>query len=96
MGVAFIIIKLPSTSRPLRELLRLPLGNPRQSLTTGGEGGIRTHDTLARIPVFETGPFNRSGTSPEARILADSQKGCVSRLVAGYQPAGSIAFKPPM
>ena len=40
---------------------------------TGGEGGIRTHDTLARIPVFETGPFNRSGTSPEARILADSQ-----------------------
>ena len=30
----------------------------------GGEGGIRTHDTLARIPVFETGPFNHSGTSP--------------------------------
>ncbi len=33
----------------------------------GGEGGIRTHDTLARIPVFETGPFNHSGTSPEER-----------------------------
>ena len=31
---------------------------------SGGEGGIRTHDTLARIPVFETGPFNHSGTSP--------------------------------
>ena len=36
----------------------------------GGEGGIRTHDTLARIPVFETGTFNRSVTSPIcARIL---------------------------
>ena len=36
---------------------------------TGGEGGIRTHDTLARIPVFETGTFNRSDTSPVGRIL---------------------------
>lgn len=41
------------------------------SAAYGGEGGIRTHDTLARIPVFETGPFNRSGTSPEAHILTD-------------------------
>src|SRR5258706_15819751 len=40
---------------------------------TGGEGGIRTHDTLARIPVFETGTFNHSATSPEKRILADSE-----------------------
>src|SRR5438477_12253177 len=35
----------------------------------GGEGGIRTHDTLSRIPVFETGTFNRSVTSPGGRIL---------------------------
>ena len=35
----------------------------------GGESGIRTHDTLARIPVFETGPFNRSGISPCARAI---------------------------
>jgi hypothetical protein len=33
-------------------------------LLFGGEGGIRTHDTLARIPVFETGTFNHSATSP--------------------------------
>src|SRR6266571_2583291 len=39
------------------------------SVWFGGEGGIRTHDTLARIPVFETGTFNRSVTSPVARIL---------------------------
>ena len=37
----------------------------------GGEGGIRTHDTLARIPVFETGPFNHSGTSPVPQTIRD-------------------------
>ena len=30
----------------------------------GGGGGIRTRGTLAGTPVFETGPFNRSGTPP--------------------------------
>ncbi len=29
-----------------------------------GEGEIRTHDTLTGIPVFETGAFNHSATSP--------------------------------
>ena len=36
----------------------------------GGEGGIRTHGTLARTPVFKTGPFNHSGTSPAAPNIA--------------------------
>ncbi len=31
---------------------------------TGGGGGIRTHGTLARTTVFETAPFDRSGTPP--------------------------------
>ena len=35
----------------------------------GGEGGIRTHGTLAGTPVFETGTFNHSATSPGA-VLA--------------------------
>ena len=30
----------------------------------GGEGGIRTHVTLTGNPVFKTGAFNRSATSP--------------------------------
>ena len=30
----------------------------------GGEGGIRTHGGLAPTPVFKTGAFNRSATSP--------------------------------
>ena len=31
---------------------------------SGGEGGIRTHGTLAGSTVFETAPFDHSGTSP--------------------------------
>ena len=30
----------------------------------GGEGEIRTPETLTRPPVFETGAFNHSATSP--------------------------------
>src|SRR5262245_4060816 len=40
----------------------------------GGEGGIRTHDTLARIPVFETGLFNHSSTSPFSSVRAVNTK----------------------
>src|SRR5262245_467103 len=32
----------------------------------GGEGGIRTRDTLASMPHFECGAFNHSATSPKA------------------------------
>src|SRR5262245_25151835 len=32
----------------------------------GGEGGIRTHGTLARTTVFETVPIDHSGTSPRS------------------------------
>jgi hypothetical protein len=31
---------------------------------TGGEGGIRTPGTVSRTPVFKTGAFNHSATSP--------------------------------
>ena len=30
----------------------------------GGEGGIRTHGSIAAAPVFKTGALNRSATSP--------------------------------
>ena len=32
--------------------------------TGGGEGGIRTPDTVTRMPHFECGAFNHSATSP--------------------------------
>lgn len=34
------------------------------ALENGGEGGIRTHGTIASTTVFETAPFDHSGTSP--------------------------------
>jgi hypothetical protein len=36
---------------------------------SGGEGGIRTPDTVARTPHFECGAFNHSATSPEGPRL---------------------------
>ena len=37
------------------------LPQPKQ---IGGWGGIRTLETLARLPVFKTGAFNHSATHP--------------------------------
>ena len=31
----------------------------------GGEGGIRTHDTVPRMLAFEASTFNHSVTSPQ-------------------------------
>ena len=38
------------------------------SMRSGGEGGIRTHGTVTRTTVFETVPFDHSGTSPARRL----------------------------
>ena len=38
-------------------------------IKNGGEGGIRTHGTLARSPVFKTGAFDHSATSPIIILL---------------------------
>ena len=40
----------------------------RSAKQDGGEGGIRTHGTLARTTVFETVPIDHSGTSPGPRL----------------------------
>ena len=46
----------------------LPSGGITKSrafcLFSGGEGEIRTPESLATLPVFKTGAFNRSATSP--------------------------------
>src|SRR5262245_38104360 len=42
-------------------------GEWRRKITneaSGGEGGIRTPDTVTRMPHFECGAFNHSATSP--------------------------------
>ena len=45
--------------------LRVPKAPAR--LVRGGRGGIRTHETLARLAVFKTAAFNHSATLPEER-----------------------------
>src|SRR5215510_7692588 len=45
----------------------LAFGERRRTMTNecaGGEGGIRTPDTVTRMPHFECGAFNHSATSP--------------------------------
>ena len=55
------------------------LGRPQ----AGGWGGIRTHETVARLPVFKTGAFNRSATHPS---LLDAVS------TAAWQPAASFRW----
>ena len=38
------------------------------SAVAGGWGGIRTHESLARLPDFKSGAFNRSATHPRGLI----------------------------
>jgi hypothetical protein len=54
-----------------------------------GQGGIRTHDTVAGIPVFETGSFSHSDTCPGASnyIRARSLHRGVERWLAVFLPA---------
>ena len=45
----------------------------------GGEGGIRTHGTVAGTPHFECGAFDLSATSPQENIvLAGGSPGSVA------------------
>ena len=49
-----------------KSLILLWIANVREHLRTdvGGRGEIRTHDTLAGMPVFKTGALNHSATLP--------------------------------
>ncbi len=46
------------------DLLAHSADRARAGAYSGGERGIRTLGTLARSTVFETAPFDHSGTSP--------------------------------
>ncbi len=70
-------------------------------MTDGGEGGIRTLDALASTPVFETGLFSHSSTSPHGywRVRARdvAVRGCAStRRLKQPQRAfiGSFPLRP--
>src|SRR6476646_8332032 len=59
-------------------------------LRENGQGGIRTHDTLAGIPVFETGSFSHSDTCPNS--AEDNLSSAVVPLALGPRaPAAGLS-----
>jgi hypothetical protein len=49
----------------------------------GGEGGIRTPDTVTRMPHFECGAFNHSATSPWPQQAQTAMRRlCIQRKTA--------------
>ncbi len=70
MGVLASVGKLPLSIGTLSPMTVANAANlPTKLLISldGGEGGIRTPDTVARMPHFECGAFNHSATSPQNR-----------------------------
>src|SRR6266567_1860564 len=63
------------------------------NLVRGGEGGIRTPDTVTRMPHFECGAFNHSATSPwQQGAKTSAARLCIQRVKAKQeQPLGASA-----
>src|ERR1700687_5181893 len=59
---------------------------------SGGEGGIRTPDTVARMPHFECGAFNHSATSPRGRVRAGARGR--GRFLEHFQEKWKPVFSP--
>src|ERR671910_2497850 len=67
---------------------------PSGAKQDGGEGGIRTPETVARMPHFECGAFNHSATSPspgEAFLAPYMGGGAISCEVCGHKRADAPA-----
>ena len=68
---------------------------------SGGEGGIRTPDTVSRIPVFKTGAINHSATSPTTTVLLqcgsydldEIKFPSCSQVITNLRPRPSPVFK---
>jgi hypothetical protein len=54
----------------------------------GGEGGIRTPDTLSGMPVFKTGAINHSATSPATYSFTT-----LSILIGRAESVAALALK---
>src|SRR5580704_5010428 len=64
---------------PLRRNLRQSRTVSSRNQRSGGEGGIRTPDTLSGMPVFKTGAINRSATSPQLLQFYYTLRGCMKQ-----------------
>ncbi len=63
-----------------------------ENTTVGGRGGIRTHGTVSRTPVFKTGSLNHSDTLPlsEGQSLPALER-CATGLRRPH-PSGDAGF----
>ena|GEM_PF-6236859 len=65
MGMKLVtLVKLTGTAQGKAQKKRNEGNHHDKEKNLNGEGGIRTHGTLAGTPVFKTGAFNHSATSP--------------------------------
>ena len=60
------------------------------SMVIGGETGIRTLGTLTGSTVFETAPFDHSGTSPRRGSSEGPFSLARNRLQVGFQVLGQV------
>src|SRR6478672_3862455 len=70
----------PSTHRASPDTQTPPFGG---ACVSGGEGGIRTHGTLARTPDFESGTFDHSATSPKVRAVVPREPAIIRGRACG-------------
>ena len=56
-----------------------------------GQGGIRTHETLAGLPVFKTGAFNHSATCPCVAPCAPARREGSESIELRGEPADPLA-----
>src|SRR6476469_7624601 len=64
----------------------------RSLFITGGSGEIRTHEGIAPLPVFKTGPFNHSGTLPNSTLTGLSNRQLcrfIFRAIHALHPIGA-------
>ena len=83
-------ICLHGNTAPPVETLTAPsieIEHPKEACWRGGEGGIRTLDTLASMPHFECGAFNHSATSP---IAPDSSLPAGRRMDYPFRGRGGV------
>ena len=75
-----------------------PLGHPSSGgrARGHGQGEIRTHDTVAGMPVFETGAFNHSATCPTERRKLEGRRRGVNEPDGGCERSrGRAPHTPP-
>ena len=76
-----------------RERRLWPTGAGAGRGQAGGEGGIRTLDTLASMPHFECGAFNHSATSPGCKRVVHRGRLLIAHLPATQAVAAGAVMR---